>query len=153
MNWTLRVYEVTFDGFRFNLEYHHAQLEEDRQFALADESLEEKRLLPVAMEDLSCRNNDFMPRGHPIAVWYGLRAFMTLVSVDRVIMDDSVISTVSSAMHCALFNTGCETPLFVEVKNKYRQMFNGVVIGAGSSTEFDVLQLNRHSLGWLNSHF
>ena len=78
MNWTLRVYEVTFDGFRFNLEYHHAQLEEDRQFALADESLEEKRLLPVAMEDLSCRNNDFMPRGHPIAVWYGLTSVRAL---------------------------------------------------------------------------
>ena len=71
---------------------------------------------------------------------------MVLVSQDGIITDDELISTINSAINCALFNTGCEYPIFLEIKSKSRQMFTGTVIGAGASTDFDVLQLNRKSL-------
>jgi len=86
VTWGRKMYEVDLDGFKFNLEYHYAQLADDKNFSLADESLEDKRVLPITMEDLNCRSNDFMPRGHPIAVWYGLRAFMVLASGEKPVM-------------------------------------------------------------------
>ena len=116
---------------------------------MAEESLDEKRFLPEGMEDLSCRNNDFMPRGHPLAIWYGLRAFLVLVSVEKVVRDAALISTVSSAMNCALFNSGCETPFFLEIKEKSRRMYTGVNIGAGCLTNFDIVHLNKEKIDYL----
>ena len=110
---------------------------------MAEEDLEDKRQIPVAMEDLADRGNDFMPRGHPLALWYSFRAFLVLTPSETNLMDQSEISTISSALNLALFNANCELPFLLEIKNKNRGMFTGAIVGGGCSTEFDVVHFNR----------
>ena len=54
-----------------------------------------------------------------------------------------------STVQVALFNSNCETPIFVEIKEKYRHMYNGRLIGSGCMTEFQVMHLKR---GLYNKH-
>ena len=112
-------------------------------FEMAEEDLEDKRQIPVAMEDLLDRGNDFMPRGHPLALWYSFRAFLVLTPSETNLMDQSEISTISSALNLSLFNANCELPFLLEIKNKNRAMFTGAIVGGGCSTDFDVVHFNR----------
>ena len=48
-----------------------------------------------------------------------------------------------SAVQSALFNCHCEVPIFVECGDKYRHMYNGRLLAAGSMTELQVAHFSR----------
>ena len=78
---------------KLNLTYHYAKLNDEKEFTLAEEDLTEKVHFPAAMEDISCRNNDFISRSpHPIVLWYGIRAFMIISANSSINSENDMTS-------------------------------------------------------------
>ena len=83
---------------------------------------------------------EFPPsQAHPIHYYYGLNHFMVLTSSPREkesIDNETRSKTALSTISVALNNTKCAIPCFVQVMDKYKDMFNGFSVGGGFRYNF-----------------
>jgi Rab3 GTPase-activating protein catalytic subunit len=97
---------------------------------------------------------------HPIHYFYGLNNFLVLnpnVPNEKEDIDNETRSKMAlSTITVALNNTGCSVPCFVQVMDRFKDMFIGVATGGGFRTNYEMIVLNKrppycdHLTGLLN---
>ena len=66
-----------------------------------------------------------------------------IMSTEKIIKDEGLLALLVSCVQSALFNSHCEVPIFIECGQKYRKMYNGRLLAAGSLTELQVAHFSR----------
>ncbi|XP_013910503.1 PREDICTED: rab3 GTPase-activating protein catalytic subunit [Thamnophis sirtalis] len=140
--WEEKSDEITFADFRFSVTHHYlAQKSTDKN--AKDELVED--VLPVAMQDLLCMNNDFPPRAHCLVRWYGLRELVVIAPAanNEAVLSESKCNLLLSSVSIALGNTGCQVPVFVQIHHRHRKMYVGECQGPGVRTDFEMVHLRK----------
>ena len=89
----------------------------------------------------------FPPKYHPVHDYFGINDFVVLspnVPYEKEDIDNETrakiaLSTVTVAVH----NTNCQIPFFVQVMDRYKNMYNGVFAGCGFRTNFEMVILSK----------
>uniref|UniRef100_A0A3Q2HRS7 Rab3 GTPase-activating protein catalytic subunit n=1 Tax=Equus caballus TaxID=9796 RepID=A0A3Q2HRS7_HORSE len=140
--WEEKSDEISFADFKFSVT-HHYLVQESTDKEGKDEVLED--VIPQAMQDLLCMNNDFPPRAHCLVRWYGLREFVVIAPAANsdAVLSESKCNLLLSSVSIALGNTGCQVPLFVQIHHKWRRMYVGECQGPGVRTDFEMVHLRK----------
>ncbi|XP_034986431.1 rab3 GTPase-activating protein catalytic subunit isoform X2 [Zootoca vivipara] len=140
--WEEKSDEIAFADFRFSVT-HHYLVQESSDKDAKEEQVED--IIPVAMQDLLCMNNDFPPRAHCLVRWYGLREFVVIAPAanNDAVLSESKCNLLLSSISIALGNTGCQVPVFVQIQNKWRRMYVGECQGPGVRTDFEMVHLRK----------
>ena len=102
---------------------------------------------PEVFRDLLSPVIDFPPKHHPIHDYYGINHFVLLSpnapnekeDIDNETRAKIALSTVTVAVH----NTHCQVPFFVQVMDRYKNMYNGIFAGGGFRTNFEMIVLSK----------
>ncbi|XP_058050021.1 rab3 GTPase-activating protein catalytic subunit isoform X2 [Ahaetulla prasina] len=140
--WEEKSDEITFADFRFSVT-HHYLVQKSTDKNAKDELVED--VLPVAMQDLLCMNNDFPPRAHCLVRWYGLRELVVIAPAanNEAVLSESKCNLLLSSVSIALGNTGCQVPVFVQIHHRHRKMYVGECQGPGVRTDFEMVHLRK----------
>ncbi|XP_052237519.1 rab3 GTPase-activating protein catalytic subunit-like isoform X2 [Dreissena polymorpha] len=152
-NWEERTELLSFADFKFSLT--HIWLQEphdsDHEKSTEKESVEDenedkdKEIIPTVHGDLMDMDNDFPSRAHCICRWYGLQDFVTLTPASNVgaVLGESKLKILLSSVNIALTDAGCCVPVFIQIHQKWRRLYQGVCVLPGSSVEFGMVHLQR----------
>lgn len=89
--------------------------------------------------DADNTNNDCM-----IANWYGLNEYITLcVAGNSGIISESQIKVLLSSIQIVIGNTGCQLPLFVQIREKWQHCYLGVYENDDIRTNFEMIHLRK----------
>ncbi|CAI5762552.1 GTPase-activating catalytic subunit isoform X1 [Podarcis lilfordi] len=140
--WEEKSDEIAFADFRFSVT-HHYLVQDSSDKDAKEEQVED--IIPVAMQDLLCMNNDFPPRAHCLVRWYGLREFVVIAPAanNDAVLSESKCNLLLSSISIALGNTGCQVPVFVQIHHKWRRMYVGECQGPGVRTDFEMVHLRK----------
>ncbi|XP_072301479.1 rab3 GTPase-activating protein catalytic subunit [Eucyclogobius newberryi] len=141
--WSEKTQEINFADFKFSIT--HYVLEQDVQNDNNESETQEEDVFPVAMQDLLCMNNDFPPRAHCLARWFGLREFVVLSpgAHCEAVVSESRCNLLLSSVSIALQNSSCQVPLLVQTQQKWRRLFSGECQGLGVRIDFDMVHLHK----------
>ncbi|XP_060585547.1 rab3 GTPase-activating protein catalytic subunit-like [Ruditapes philippinarum] len=89
--------------------------------------------------------NDFPSRAHCICRWYGLQDFVTLSPTNNTeaVLGESRAKLLLSSVNIALTDAGCCVPVFVQIHQKWRRLYQGTCVLPGSNIEFAMVHLKR----------
>ncbi|KAM6897052.1 rab3 GTPase-activating protein catalytic subunit [Xenentodon cancila] len=140
--WEEESQDLHFADFKFYITHYYLKQEggeDDR-----DDKLEEDAL-PVAVQDILCKENDFPPRAHCLVRWFGLREFVVITpgANCEAIISESKCNLLLSSISVSLANTGCKVPLLVQIQQKWRRIYAGECQGPGVRTDFEIVQLRK----------
>uniref|UniRef100_A0A3Q1CI55 Rab3 GTPase-activating protein catalytic subunit n=1 Tax=Amphiprion ocellaris TaxID=80972 RepID=A0A3Q1CI55_AMPOC len=140
--WCEKSQDINFADFKFYIT-HHFLKDECEQDEGTDTPKED--VLPLAMQDLLCMNNDFPPRAHCLVRWYGLREFVVISPGTNceAIISESKCNLLLSSVSISLANCGSQVPMFVQIQQKWRRMYAGECQGSGVRTDFEIVQLRK----------
>lgn len=111
-----------------------------------EEKEEEDEKNPIDGDyDFGLRTNTDTNCGTSIALWYGLDEFMLLrpVGNNAGITSESQIKLLLSSITIAAANTRCPIPLFIQIREKWQQLFLGVYEGSRVRTNFEMIHLKK----------
>jgi Rab3 GTPase-activating protein catalytic subunit len=99
----------------------------------------------LAMRDLLDPQYDFPTSAHHISRWFGVQEFVVIATTreSESLISETQAKLVMSSVTIAAKNTGCATPIFVQIQSPWRQMYIGVCEGGGVRTTFDVIHLRQ----------
>ncbi|XP_060949592.1 rab3 GTPase-activating protein catalytic subunit-like [Limanda limanda] len=137
--WGEKSLEINFADFKFLITHHFLKKGEKDT---GKDNFEEDAF-PLAMEDLLCMNNDFPPHAHCLVRWYGIREFVVINPSTNyeAIISESKCNLLFSSIAISLANSGCQVPIFVQIQQKWRQMYAGECLGPGVRTDFEMVHL------------
>eukprot|EP00731_Ephydatia_muelleri_P020222 Em0012g1047a len=104
----------------------------------------EKDFWPLAFHEMMAVSLDFPPKAHHLSRWYGITEFIVLAPEEGsdALTSQAQANLMLSTVSIAIANTGCETPVFVQVQQNWRQMYLGVCQGKRVRTNFDMVHLH-----------
>ncbi|CAJ1080577.1 rab3 GTPase-activating protein catalytic subunit isoform X2 [Xyrichtys novacula] len=140
--WLEKSQDINFADFKFVVT--HFVLKQEGENDSEKDKVEEDAF-PAAMQDLLCMNNDFPPRAHCLVRWYGMQEFVVIAPGTNceAIISESKCNLLLSSVSIALANSGCQLPVFVQIQQKWRKMFNGECQGPGVRTDFEMVHLRK----------
>ena len=137
--------------------------EDDNEVEEIEHSRSWRGTTPDFVHDLMHTGSKEFPSGNvpPIHYFYGLNHFMVVTAsprekeaIDNETRSKMALSTISVALN----NTKCAVPCFVQVMDKFKDMFNGFSVGGGFRTNYEMIVLNKrppycdHLTGLLNMY-
>jgi len=147
--WETLSANIKFSSVSFDLSLHRLKQKEDTE-QFMEESKNDFHL-PQYADDMMNKENDFPPRAHCLARWYGLRCFLVLCPVDsNVLINSSKASLLTSSANIALFNTSCDIPMFIQIKESWQRLYTGSAISPGVMTNFDIASLKQTPVQYSN---
>lgn len=149
--WEEKTEELAFADFKFTLTHIWLKSRDEKAEKSAEkESGEEeedndKEITPTVYGDLLNMENDFPSRAHCICRWYGLQDFVTLCpgGNTEAVLGESRVKLLLSSVNIALTDAGCCVPIFVQIHQKWRRLYQGTCVLPGSNIEFGMVQLKR----------
>nr|XP_054590315.1 rab3 GTPase-activating protein catalytic subunit isoform X3 [Nothobranchius furzeri] len=140
--WEEESEEIHFADFRFHIT-HCFLKQESEEDDLTDRN--EEDILPSAMQDLLCMQNDFPPRAHCLVRWYGIQEFVVITpgTNSEAVISESKCNLLLSSVSISLANSGCQIPMFVQIQQKWRRIYAGECHGPGVRTSFEMVQLRK----------
>ncbi|XP_014676011.1 PREDICTED: rab3 GTPase-activating protein catalytic subunit-like, partial [Priapulus caudatus] len=143
---------ASFADFKCKINYHFLLQENenvndgaDCEKEKAEEKQDQEDVLPTAMQDLISMDNDFPPRAHCLSRWFGIREFLVINPEDiaDAVIGESKCNILLSSICIALNNTNCQVPMFVQVHERWRKLYQGICEGPGIRTEFEMVHLKK----------
>ncbi|XP_064389082.1 rab3 GTPase-activating protein catalytic subunit-like [Halichondria panicea] len=100
----------------------------------------------VAMREMMDNSADFPPKAHHLTRWYGLSQFVLLApgEGESALMSQAQAKLMISSVSVAVSNTSCVTPVFVQVHQKWRQVYVGVAECGDVRVDYHMIHL-RHT--------
>ncbi|XP_053386615.1 rab3 GTPase-activating protein catalytic subunit-like [Mercenaria mercenaria] len=149
--WEEKTEELTFANFKFSLTHSWLKSKDEKTEKSAEkESGEEdddndREITPTVYGDLMNMDNDFPSRAHCICRWYGLQDFVTLSPANNTeaVLGESKAKLLLSSVNIALTDAGCCVPIFVQIHQKWRRLYQGTCVLPGSNIEFGMVHLKR----------
>ncbi|XP_052812233.1 rab3 GTPase-activating protein catalytic subunit-like isoform X2 [Mya arenaria] len=149
--WEEKTSSLKFADFNFTLTHIWLQWRDERREKSSEkESGEEEdesdiEVTPTVYGDLMNMDNDFPSRAHCVCRWYGVQDFVTLVPAGNTeaVLGESRMKILVSSVNIALSDAGCIVPVFVQIHQKWRRLYQGTCILPGSSVEFGMVHLKR----------
>jgi len=163
--WRTRNRILTFHNFKFDVtEYSQFEIEQNEDKEENDQidgSRSWRGTTPDFIHSLVSSGSKEFPwrQAHPIHYNYGLHNFIVLSPShqEREEIDNETRSKIAlSTVAVALSNTNCSVPCFVQVMDRYKDMFNGFSVGGGLRTNYEMIVLKKrppycdHLTGLLN---
>ncbi|RZC05011.1 rab3 GTPase-activating protein catalytic subunit [Asbolus verrucosus] len=135
--WNIKAENLTFVDFDFKLSLHRKntelkETEEEIQKKNPFDSYYDFELLdPKTITDHSC-----------LGKWYGLNEFMVLSPAGNIgITSESRIKVLLSSIYVVSANLKCETPIFVQIREKWQQCYLGVYESDTIRTNLEMVHL------------
>jgi len=142
-DWEVKTSVVKFASVAFQLTLHRLKQRENTEQYQTDD-LDDEKILPQYADDMMNIDNDFPPRAHCLARWYGLRCFMVLQpSETNESINYTKINLLMGSVNTALHNTSCDVPLFIQVKESWHRLYVGSALSQGIRSNFEVASLKR----------
>lgn len=142
--WNIKTEILHFADVQFVLSQYKCHIVSERKSSLDDNN--EKELI-----DVSNPTYDFIPFKHnnshsdfSLFYWYGLHHFITLTSANNLaINNESQIKMLLSSINIVISNSGCDIPIFVQIREKWQSCYQGVQEINGMRTNFEMIHLRK----------
>lgn len=144
-NWSIKSEKIQFADVEFTLSLckRLGSQEEEK----STENNETKKLANVynpKYDFLPFNGNDNNSNENLIEYWYGLQHFITLSTTQNTaINNESQIKILLSSVNIVISNSGCELPIFVQIREKWQHLFQGVYENDGIRTHFEMVHLRK----------
>ncbi|KAI4464157.1 rab3 gtpase-activating protein catalytic subunit [Holotrichia oblita] len=145
--WWCRSDNIQFADIRFQLScYKHKSiisLQQENEEDDSDNASQSKNPIDADF-DFVLDDGDNSNVDKCIATWYGLKEYIVLTAHDSsVIISPSPIKILLSSVTIAVANTGCEIPIFVQIRDKWQRLYLGVYEGNAIRTNYDMIHLGK----------
>jgi Rab3 GTPase-activating protein catalytic subunit len=106
---------------------------------------------PEALREVMDSSRDFPPRAHHLARWYGLSQFVVICPTEGAesLHSQAQANLMLSSVSIAVTNTGCTTPVFVQLHQPWRLVYVGMCGSDRVRVDFTVTHL-RHAPAHFN---
>lgn len=104
-----------------------------------------KKAWSPAMKEMMETSCDFPPKAHHLTRWYGLSQLVLIApgEGESALTSQAQAKLMLSSVSVAVSNTSCVTPVFVQVHQKWRQMYVGVCESGDVRVDFDMVHLRQ----------
>ncbi|XP_065051656.1 rab3 GTPase-activating protein catalytic subunit-like [Rhopilema esculentum] len=151
-DWNICTNHLPFANFNFTITYHSLVSQEGKNKEANNSSKKVKEANedshdhpPTSMMDMFDFEFDFPPRAHCLARWNGVKAFLVLSPSNphEEINTESRSKLLLSSVAVALSNTNCDTPVFVQVQQRWRRLYFGICMGNGFRVSYEMAHMKK----------
>lgn len=141
-NWNIKTEKIQFADVEFVLsQYQNANVTVEDE--LSEDTQKIVNIFNSKYDFLPFNGKDVGPEYY-IEYWYGLQHFMILSTAHNVaVNNESQIKILLSSVNIVLSNSGCEVPIFVQIREKWQRCYQGVYETNGIRTNFEMVHLRR----------
>lgn len=146
-NWMIKTENIPFADvdFYITLYKHKMLLNNSEESMFDDDDDETKNKNPIDNNyDFVLQDDSNVDADYCLALWYGLKEYIVIKPTSFIsTLSESRVKTLQSSATIIIANLNVETPIFIQIGEKWQSLYTGVYEGNGQRTHFEMVHLRR----------